>query len=261
MTIKRCVFIILFSAIFTFASSAGINIKTPAWRKVGELGKEKNYIFVFCGDVKTKKGKKMMAVLEKTKKELSGRKKKSKKGKQKRISKKIAIVEVKMDDPKERELIGSFNIRENPTVLVVAPNGAATGYFPGTVDKNNLVESLVSLKEAELIKNLQDGCVVFLCFHGNKEPDFTAIKTDLKSVADNFKGTVNVVYANSDDKNEEKLRENFKMSSESETTVFIVIPPGRTAAKLEGDEINKANLMRTLLSSCGSGGCAPSSCK
>ena len=68
-----------------------------------------------------------------------------------------------------------------------------------------------------------------------------------------------MIYANIDDKKEEKLMEKFKMSS-GKTTVFIVVPPGRAAAKLEGADITKANLMRTLMASCGSG-CKPSGCK
>ncbi|MFH1353520.1 MAG: hypothetical protein ABIH68_08105 [bacterium] len=264
MTIKKYMRVMLFSFIFTVASGAGIDIKTPAWRKVEALGKKNSYTFVFCGDAKTEDGKNLRAVLGKIKEELSGGKEVVQKGSVTYRGgnglKKIDIVDVAIDDSKEQELIKLFNIQSDPTVLVVAPNGAVTGYFTATADKSALVESLVSPKESEVIKNIQDGCVVFLCFHGAQEPDFTAIKTNIKSVADNFKGSVRAVYANSNDKKEEKLRENFKMPSGARTTVFILVPPGRTAAKLEGADITKENLMRTLVSSCGSGGCG-SSCK
>jgi len=45
-----------------------------------------------------------------------------------------------------------------------------------------------------------------------------------------------------------------------DTAVFILLPPGTAVAKLEGDAITKANLMRSLLSACGGGSCG-SSCK
>lgn len=246
---KRClliIFAILFSFFFPLASIAEVDIDTPAWQKVKALGKKNSYTFLFFGDTKTEEGKKMHATLEGITKEL--------------INKKVDIVEVTPDDPKEGKLINLFKIQESPVVLTIAPNGAVTGAFPKTVDKKALVESLISLKETEIIKSIQEGRVVFLCFYRDKEPDFAAIKTNLKAVADNFKGAVNVIYASSGDKEEEKLREKFEMSSGT-TTVFIIIPPGRAVAKLEGSDITKANLMRTLYAACGVGGCGPSGCK
>ena len=250
MTMKTCrllVFVMLFSFFFALASRAETNIETPAWRKVEALGKKNSHAFLFFDDAKTEEGKRMRAILEEIKQELT--------------NKRVDVVEVMPDDSKEKKLVEFFRIKEKPCVLVIAPNGAVTGYLPGKVNKKALLESLVSLKEAEIIKNLQEGCVVFLCLHKDAEPDSAAIKTNLESVADNFRGTVSVVYASSDDKKEEKLREKFKMGSEAKTTVFIIVPPGRAVAKLEGADITKANLMRALLASCGSGGCGPSACK
>lgn len=246
---KRClliIFAILFSFFFPLASIAEINIDTPAWQKVKALGKKNSYTFLFFGDTKTEEGEKMHATLEGITQEL--------------INKKVDIVEVTPNDPKEGKLINLFKIQESPVVLIIAPNGAVTGYFSKTVDKKALVESLISLKETEIIKSLQEGRVVFLCFYRDKEPDFAAIKTKLKAVADNFKGAVNVIYASSGDKKEEKLREKFEMSSGT-TTVIIIIPPGRAVAKLEGSDITKANLMRAIYAACGAGGCSPSGCK
>ncbi len=211
------------------------------------MGKKNSYAFLFFDDANTEESKIMRATLEESKQGLTNTV--------------VDIVEVMPDDSKEKKLVEFFGIKEKPCVLVIAPNGAVTGYFSKKADKKMLVESLVSLKEAEITKNLQEGCVVFLCFYKDAEPDFAAIKTNLKSVADNFRGAVNVIYASCDDKKEEKLREKLKMSSGTKTTVFIIVPPGRAVAKLEGADITKANLMRALLASCGSGGCGPSACK
>jgi len=109
-------------------------------------------------------------------------------------------------------------------------------------------------KEAEVIKYLRQGLVVFLCFHNAKEPNLDKIKADIRDVAYNFIGAVESVYVSSDDKKEDKLRDKFKIQP-NETAVFIVVPPGRGVAKLMGADITKANLMRTLVSSCGGGGC------
>lgn len=114
-------------------------------------------------------------------------------------------------------------------------------------------------KESEIAGYFQQGLVVFLCFHNSVEPDIDKIKADIGSVAANFKGAIETVYVSGDDKKEDKLREKFKILP-NETVVFIIIPPGRTAAKLEGINITKTNLMRAVVSSCGGKSCG-SSCK
>ena len=109
-------------------------------------------------------------------------------------------------------------------------------------------------KESEIILNLRLGLVVFLCFHSASDPNLDKIKADIGAVAANFKGQIEAVYVSGDDKKEDTLREKFKMLP-NETAVFIVVPPGRGVAKLAGADITKTNLMRTLVSSCGGGGC------
>lgn len=245
MKMKRSlltIFVLLFSFSCAIVAMAGISIETSAWRKVEALGKKDSYTFLFFSDPKTKEGKNMQVTLEEIKQELTDKKE----------DVKVDIVEVMPDDSKEEKLIEVFRVQEKPTVLVIAPNGAVTGYFRKTVDKKALAESLVSMKEAQIIKTLQEGRVVFLCFNKNKEPNLATIKSDLKLVADNFRGAVNVIYASSDDPKEEKLKRTLEVSSEA-TAVFIIVPPGRAVARLEGTDITKANLMRALMSSCGSG--------
>lgn len=109
-------------------------------------------------------------------------------------------------------------------------------------------------KEAEVIKYLRQGLVVFLCFHDAKDPNLDKIKADVRDVANNFIGAVEAVYVSGDDKKEDKLRGKFKIQP-NETVVFIILPNGRAVAKLAGSDITKTNLMRTLVSSCGGGGC------
>lgn len=109
-------------------------------------------------------------------------------------------------------------------------------------------------KELEVAWHLRQGLVVFLCFHDSTEPNLDKIKADIGSVAANFKGAIETVYVSGDDKKEDQLREKFKILP-NETAVFIITPQGKAVAKLEGADITKTNLMRTLISSCGGGGC------
>lgn len=109
-------------------------------------------------------------------------------------------------------------------------------------------------KEKEVIKYLKQRLVVFLCFHDAKASNLDKIKSDIRDVANNFIGSVESVYVSGDDKKEDAFRNKFKMLP-NETAVFIVTPQGRAVAKLIGADITKANLMKTLVSSCGGGGC------
>lgn len=109
-------------------------------------------------------------------------------------------------------------------------------------------------KEAEVVKYLRKGLVVFLCFHNSAELNLDKIKVDIRDVANNFIGSVESVYVSGDDKKEDNLRNKFKIQP-NETAVFIILPSGKAVAKLTGSDITKTNLMKTLVSSCGGGGC------
>jgi len=239
-------FAVLFLLVFSSSSIAEINLKTPAWQKVKDLGSKDSYTFLFLGNEKTAGGKKMLTTIKGAKQELA--------------DKKAEIIKVKLDDPKERDLVSFFRIKDDPTVLVVAPNGAITGYYSKAASIEALRDSLIPSKEAEIVKNVQEGRVVFLLFHKDVELNVDAIKTDITAVADNFKGAVNVIYANSEGKEDKSLTNKFQVSS-AQPTVFIIAPPGRAVAKLEGLDITKEKLMKALVATCGGGGCGPAGCK
>ena len=235
------IIVVVFSLVFTLIASAEINLKTPAWQKAQELGKKGSYTFLFVGNEQADEGKIMLATLR----EIVGRK--------------AALVKIAPADPREQELVNSFRVKVSPTVIVVAPNGAITGYFTKTADKRALSGSLVSLKEAEALKILQEGRAVFLCFQKETSLNIDTIKADLNAVADNFKGSVSVLYVDNDDREAKDLINKMQLKSAT-PTVFILIPPGRAAAKLAGSDITKENLMRAFVSSCGGGSCG-SGCK
>ena len=117
-------------------------------------------------------------------------------------------------------------------------------------------------KESEIIGYLRQGLAVFLCFHNPAEPNLDKIKADIELVVANFKGAIEDVYVSGDDKKEDKLRENFKVSPK-DTAVFIIFPSGAAVAKLEGADITKENLMKVLFTARGRccGGGSKKTCK
>ncbi len=243
MNKKRILSILIVAFMLAFASiaSAEINLKTPAWQKVRDLGKNGNYVFLFIGEENAGMGKIMAGNLAGV------------------VGRNAALVKVAPSDPLEKDLMGFFKVKANPTVVVVAPNGAVTGYYPGTADKKTLSGSLVSLKEAEALKALQEGQVVFLCFQKETSLNSDQIRADLNAVADNFKGAVSVLYAGHDDKDAVGLADKMQVRSAT-PTVFILTPPGRVRARLAGSEITKESLLRAFVATCGGGGCG-SGCK
>lgn len=114
-------------------------------------------------------------------------------------------------------------------------------------------------KGSDMINNLSQGCVVFLCFYNETDPSILAVKSEINSVVNNFQGSAAAVYVNGSDKAEDNLRTKFDVQPE-QTVVFIVSPSGRTVAKMDSGRITKENLMRGLYSSCGGGRCG-SGCK
>ena len=109
-------------------------------------------------------------------------------------------------------------------------------------------------KESEVTFNLKLGSAVFLCFHDSTEANLDKIKADIGSVAANFKGAIAAVYVSGNDKKEDSLRGKFKVQP-NETAVFVIMPSGKSVAKLTGADITKANLMKPLVSTSSSGGC------
>ncbi|MBF0494359.1 MAG: hypothetical protein HQL28_04430 [Candidatus Omnitrophica bacterium] len=114
-------------------------------------------------------------------------------------------------------------------------------------------------KEKEVSGYLGAGSVVFLCFYKPADPALGGIKSTIAQVAANFKGTVGTVSVSSEDKQENILREKYKIRPD-ETAVLVVSPSGKAPAKLSGMNITKTNLMKTIVSPCGGGTCC-SGCK
>lgn len=236
--------------LFPVFSSAEININTPSWEKIKTYGKENKYVFLFISESKSAETKKIEIMLQEINKELKN---------------KSVIIKVIISNKKEKELIKFFRItKENvPIVLAIAPNGAITGVFSKQIDKKLLRESIVSARESEIILSLQERCLVFLCFYKNKDSFLETVKSELKTIEGYFKGSLVTFYISSNDTSEKSLLK--KLNVSDKTVVFTLVPPDKVISKLEGEQITKENLLRPILSACGSGssGCGSggSDCK
>ena len=94
-------------------------------------------------------------------------------------------------------------------------------------------------KESDVAFNLKLGSAVFLCFYGPADANLDKIKADIGSVAANFKGAIAAVYVSGNDKKEDSLRGKFKVQP-NETAVFIIMPSGKSGAKIVPSKLSKS---------------------
>jgi hypothetical protein len=74
-------------------------------------------------------------------------------------------VRVNVQDPAEKAIVDKFDVSRAPVplALVVAPNGAITGGFPGKFEESQLLGAFASPGMEKCLKVLQDNKLVFLC--------------------------------------------------------------------------------------------------
>jgi len=144
-------------------------------------------------------------------------------------------------------------------VLVVAPNAAITGIFGTDINQEQAEQSLVSSVEADLIRSVQKGNVVFLCLHNGKSSNLEKVKAELGAIETLFKGAGVALYLNTKDTSVSPFIKKLPSFATDSTTVFTVVPPGRIISRFEGQQVTRANLLAAFQSACGSG-CGPGGC-
>lgn len=79
----------------------------------------------------------------------------------------IAIL---ITNPSEAGIVAKFGVKDAPMplTLVLAPNGAVTGAFPGSFTKEQLLGALATPAMEKLLASLQRGKLVLLCVQNGK---------------------------------------------------------------------------------------------
>jgi hypothetical protein len=169
-------------------------------------------------------------------------------------------------DPEEKGLIDKYKLGRTPMplVLVIAPNGAITGAFPGKFDGKQFSESIISPCAEECLKALQERRLVFLCFQNNETAkNDAAMRGVIEFAADaRFSQATEIIKIDPAVKSEREFLSKMKIEYKADEalTVFIV-PPGQIIGTYRG-ATDKAEMEKTLLAavaSCGTG-CGPSGC-
>lgn len=184
------------------------------------------------------------------------------------VTERADAVVVNVSAKAEEGIVEKFGLDRAPMplVLVIAPNGAVTGGFPGDFSEQDLQDAFASPCLEKVVKALQDRKLTFLCVQNAK----TAGNDDsLQGVRDfcadeRFQSATEIVMLDPAAKAEAKFLSDLKISPDtaSAVTVFLA-PPGSPIAMFEGATTKEA-LIETLQragSACGPGGsCGPGGC-
>ena len=179
-------------------------------------------------------------------------------------------ITVNTTDPSEEAIVAKFDLGRAPMplVLAMAPNGAITGGFPTKFEEQQLVRAFATPATEKVMKNLQNGKLVFVCVQNGKTKSNDAAMQgvhDFKAEA-RFAGATEIVMLDPTDSAEASFLADLKIDSKTEEamTVFLA-PPGSAIAEFKG-ATDKATLAAALQKassgccpggSCGPGGCCP----
>jgi len=208
------------------------------------------YAFLFFFKTDDKQTQAMRTLFDTTLKELSDR---------------ADAAVVDMSNPAEHEIVEKYGLDRAPMplVLAVAPSGAITGGFPTSFTEQDLKDAFATEREAECLKDLQAGKLLFLCLQNDKT---ASNKEAMQGVQDfqadpQFAGRVSVVKLDPTDSLEKPFLQRLQLPNEIKTamTVFLV-PPGAAIAQIEGEtskDMLTAALKQATSSCCPGGSCQP----
>ena len=229
--------------------SGGTGTGIAAIKQAADAGK---YLFLFFFKAEDDQTLAMRKVLDKA---------------MERATDRAQSVAVNITDASAKAVVDQFDLSRAPMplVLAMAPNGAITGGFPAKFSEQQLLDAFASPGTEKVMKQLQDGKLVFVCVQNDKTRSNDAAMQGVREFkADGrFASATEIVTIDPSDKRETGFLTKLKVSSDiAEATTVFVVPPGTAIGKFAG-ETNKDVLVEVLGNAntgCGPGGCGPGGC-
>jgi ribosomal protein L25 (general stress protein Ctc) len=179
-------------------------------------------------------------------------------------------IAVNTNDTSEKAIVAKFQLERAPMplVLAMAPNGAITGGFPTKFEEQALLDAFATPGTEKVMKQLQDGKLVFVCVQNDKTKSNDAAMQGIREFrADaRFASATEIVMLDPADPAEAAFLADLKIDPKTEEAVTAFLaPPGSAIAEFKG-ATDKSELIATLQKassgccpggSCGPGGCAP----
>ncbi len=175
---------------------------------------------------------------------------------------KCAIYNAALSDPTNMEIAAQYGINAAnlPMVLTIAPNGAITGGYPKNVTAEQLKQCIyISDLMTRILKPLQEQKVVLAVLQ-NGDTQFNAEAwqgvNDFTKEYAKFVATVKADPAVPE--NDDFIKQCQLISPLTQSTVVVLLPPGRIGKILSG-KVTKADILASL-QSCTPGSCKPGAC-
>jgi hypothetical protein len=175
------------------------------------------------------------------------------------ITRKSETVEVNVSDQAEGEVVKKFNLGRAtmPLVLVLAPNGAIMGGFPGVkVTEQVLIDAVGTRASEQTVKAIQGKNMVVLCAQNKNTSDNEAAMQGVEEFLKDpqYAGKVAVVSIDPADPAEAKFLSQIQMNAGPDVaTTALLAPPGSVVASFKG-ATNKDQFV-TAINSVTKGGC------
>jgi len=222
---------------------------SPAERVIDRARKDGKYVFLLFYRPDDRGDAKMKSTFDRA---------------QTRLAKRAALVSIDASSGVESRLIEKYGIRNAPLplTLVMAPNEAIVQAFTKAVDEKTLAGAFASPKFAEVIKALQDRKLVTLCLQGPRTKHNTESRQAAEQFVDDSRLGGQALLVTADPSKEPDLLKRCGIRSlPTESTILMLLPPGRLVASVTGGT-TKDDLLAKLqagMAACGSG-CGPSGC-
>jgi len=157
------------------------------------------------------------------------------------------ILYVPVTDPAQRAIVAKYGVARAPMPLTMAlaPNGAITAMFPGSIDDAKFLTAFVTPAEAHTLQALQQHKIVFITVSDSRNSGtpqaLQGFNTD-----PHFRDRMTVVALNANDPAESGFMADLQVTSgEPQSPAMIVLAPpgvlvGRFGATASKDEIAAA---------------------
>jgi len=158
-----------------------------------------------------------------------------------------AISYVAVTDPAQKALVAKYGVSRAPMPLTMAlaPNGAITAMFPGSIDDAKFATAFVTPAEADSLQALQQRKLVFITISTGRSSSPHAAIQGFSNDPD-FSGRMQVIALDANDPTEREFLDDLKIvPGDPQTPAMIVLAPpgvlvGRFAAGTSKGEITAA---------------------
>lgn len=171
---------------------------------------------------------------------------------------KVNTLDVDVTDEKEREIVARYGVDRAPMplALVVAPNGAVTGGFPGSVSEEQLAGAFAGPATADCLKALQDGKFVLVCVqNASTKLNDAALRGAREFKADTlYQKTTELISLDPSEAADVKFLRQLRIDPATDVAVTAFLaPPGSVIATYTG-ATDKNTLVAALTAATAGGG-------